>query len=322
MLDMKIRTLQFLDKEIPELIFGSLTMAPMQRNMTPKEGGKVIASALKKGLRWIDTAQLYGSYPHVCLGIEESGIDRKELVISTKSACKTYEEMNLAIEEAMSEMKLTYIDLFLLHAVRSVEDFEERSGALQALIDAKKKGTIGAVGISSHSTIASNVLAEDERLDWYHLMFNKRGMGLTDGTLEEQTRVIEKIKKRGAGFYAMKPLGGGYLRTQAEESLIWVKDHPLVDAVALGMMSEEELEMNIKVFSGEPVSSELSEKLGNIEKKLFVFKNLCIGCRECEKTCEQSAIQVIDRKAVVDPDRCILCAYCVPTCPKFALRII
>ncbi len=319
---MKIKTLRFLDKEVPELIFGSLTMAPMQRNMSPEEGGKVIASALKKGLRWIDTAELYGSYPHVCFGIEESGIDRKELVISTKSACKSYKDMNLAIEEAMRVMKLTYIDLFLLHAVRSVEDYEERSGALQALIEAKEKGIIGALGISSHSTVAANVLAEDERLDWYHLMFNKRGTGLTDGTLEEQTKVIKKIKKRGARFYAMKPLGGGYLRARAEESLIWVKNHTLVDAVALGMISEEELEMNIKVFSGEPVSSELSEKLGNIEKKLFVFKALCIGCRECEKTCEHSAIQVIDRKAIVDADRCILCAYCVPSCPKFALRII
>lgn len=206
--------------------------------------------------------------------------------------------------------------------MRSVEDYEERSGALQALIDAKERGGIGAVGISSHSTIAANALAEDERLDWYHLMFNKRGMGLTDGTLKEQTKVIKKIKKRGARFYAMKPLGGGYLRTQAEESLIWVKNHPLVDAVALGMISEEELEMNIKVFSGESVSSELSEKLANIDKELFVFKALCIGCRECEKTCEQSAIQVVDRKAIIDSDRCILCAYCVPTCPKFALRII
>lgn len=319
---MKIKTLRFLDKEVPELIFGSLTMAPMQRNMPPEEGGKVIASALKKGLCWIDTAQLYGSYPHVRAGIEESGIDRDKLVISTKSAGKSYEDMNLAIEEAMREMNLSYIDLFLLHAVRSVEDFEERSGALQALIDAKEKGVIGAIGISSHSTAAANVLAEDTRLDWYHLMFNKQGVGLTDGTLEEQTKVIEKIKNRGARFYAMKPLGGGYLRAEAEESLLWVKDHPLVDAVALGMMSEEELEMNLKIFSGQSVSAELSEKLGKIEKKLFVFNALCIGCGECEKTCEHWAIQVIDRKAVVDPERCILCAYCVPSCPKFALRII
>lgn len=319
---MKFKTVQFIDKEVPELIFGSLTMAPLQRNMAPEAGGKVIAHALNKGLRWIDTAQMYGSYPHVRLGIELSGINRDELVISSKSACKTYREMNSALDEAMNDMNLQYIDLFLLHAVRSTDDFRERSGALKALLEAKAEGRIGAVGISTHSTVCAEKLADDERLDWYHLMFNKKGTGLTDGTLDEQIEVLKKIKKRGAGFYAMKPLGGGYLKGMAEEALKWVKDNPLVDAVALGMTSEEEVEMNIRVFTNQPVSEELSERLGKIEKKLFVFNALCTGCRECEKTCEQSAIAVAGGKAVISEENCILCGYCVPTCPKFALRII
>jgi predicted aldo/keto reductase-like oxidoreductase len=265
---------------------------------------------------------MYGSYPHVRIGIEKSGINRDELVISTKSACKTYEEMNRALDEAMIELDCSYIDLFMLHAVRSVEDLQERSGALQALIEAKDQGRIGAIGISSHSTVCAGLLAGDERIDWYHLMFNKKGTGLTDGTLDEQIKAIKKIKKRGARFYAMKPLGGGYLKGMAEEALNWVKNHALVDAVALGMTSEEEVEMNINIFTGQTVSEELSERLSKIEKKLFVFTALCIGCRECEKTCEQSAIHVEDKKAFVTEESCILCGYCVPTCPTFALRII
>ncbi|MDA3810441.1 MAG: aldo/keto reductase, partial [Spirochaetaceae bacterium] len=232
------------------------------------------------------------------------------------------QEMNDAIDEAIGEMDCEYIDLFLLHAVRSVEDFNEREGAFQALLEAKNQKKIGSIGISSHSIVCADALSSDKRIDWYHLMFNKKGIGLTDRTLEEQVNVIKKIKKRGARVYAMKPLGGGYLKGMAEEALIWVKNHPLIDAVALGMTSEEELEMNINVFTEQPVSEELSDRLKKIEKSLFVFKDLCIGCRECEKTCEQDAIFVKDGKAIVDPEKCILCGYCVPTCPKFALRII
>ncbi|MBN2658595.1 MAG: aldo/keto reductase [Spirochaetales bacterium] len=320
---MKMKTVRFLEKEVPHLIFGSLTMAPLQRNMSPDEGGDIIAYALEKGIRWIDTAQMYGSYPHVLKGISLSGLDRDELVISTKSAVKSYEDMNRAIDEAMEEMNLDYIDLFLLHAVRSMEDFREREGALSALIEAKSRGRIGAVGLSTHSTRSALLLAEDNRIDWYHLMFNIRGTGLTDGTLEEQILAIEKIKARGAGFYVMKPLGGGYLKSMAEEALKWVKDHRLVDAVALGMMSREEVDMNIDVFSNRPVSDEIKDRLGTVDKKLFVFNALCIGCGKCEETCEQSAIAVnIDKIAVVIPEKCILCGYCVPVCPKFALRII
>ncbi|MBB6480413.1 aldo/keto reductase [Spirochaeta isovalerica] len=320
---MEIKSVRFLEKEVPHLIFGSLTMAPLQRNMPPEEGGDIIAYALKKGIRWIDTAQMYGSYPHVLRGISQSGIDRKELVISTKSAVKSYAEMNRAIDEAMEEMKLDYIDLFLLHAVRSLEDFGEREEALTALLEAKEQGRIGAVGLSSHSTKSALVLAEDSRIDWYHLMFNIRGTGLTDGTLDEQIQAIEKIKNRGAGFYVMKPLGGGYLKSTAEDALKWVKDHRLVDAVALGMMSREEVDMNIDVFSNRPVSEEIKNRLGTVEKKLFVFEALCIGCGKCGETCEQSAIKVnADKIAEVDKEKCILCGYCVPVCPKFALRII
>ena len=318
-----MKTVRFLNKEVPHLIFGSLTMAPLQRNMTPEEGAKVISYALRKGIRWIDTAQMYGSYPHVRKGIAQSEIDREDLVISTKSAVKSYEDMNAAVDEAMAELDLEYIDLFLLHAVRSLEDFAEREGALKALLEAKDQGRIGAVGISTHSTQSALILAEDNRLDWYHLMFNIKGTGLTDGTLEEQTRAIEKIKERGAGFYVMKPLGGGYLKSIAEEALKWVKDHKLVDAVALGMMSREEVDMNIDVFSNRSVSKEIRERIGTVEKKLFVFDALCIGCGKCEETCEQAAIAVNEQnKALVSPEKCILCGYCVPVCPKFALRII
>lgn len=320
---MNYKTVRFLDKEVPHLVFGTLTMAPLQRNLSPEEGGGIIAYAIEKGLRWLDTAQMYGSHGHVRKGIEISGIDRDELVISSKSAVKTYDEMTSAIDEAMDQMDLDYIDLFLLHAVRSVEDFGEREGALQALLDAKKAGRIGAVGLSTHTTKGALVMAEDERIDWYHLMFNMKGTGLTDGTLEEQTLAVEKIKARGAGFYVMKPLGGGYLKFMAEDALTWVRDHPLVDAVALGMVTEEEVDMNVDVFTGRSVSEEVRERLRRVEKKLFAFSAMCIGCKKCEETCEQEAIAVNEeKKAVVDEERCILCGYCVPVCPKFALRII
>ncbi len=319
---MDFNTIRFLDKEVPELIFGSLTIAPLQRNMSPEDGGLVVSAALGKGIRWIDTAQMYGSYPHVRKGIEYSGIDRDELVISTKSTAKSYKDMQDAIVEAMLELNCNYIDLFLLHAVRSMDDFKEREGALKAIIEAKNKNKIGSIGISTHSTICAKALASDKRLDWYHLMFNMEGIGLTDSTLAEQEEAVKIIKDRGARVYAMKPLGGGYLKNKAGEALKWVKNHPLIDAVALGMTSEEEVEMNVKIFRDQPVSTELSNKLKSIEKSLFAFSALCSGCRECGKTCEQSAISVINGKAVVDEKRCILCGYCVPTCPKFALRII
>lgn len=319
---MNFKTIRFLDKEVPELIFGSLTIAPLQRNMSIKEGGSIVAAAIKKGLRWIDTAQMYGSYPHVKYGIESAGVERDKLVLSTKSACKSYEEMQFAINEAMEELGTDYIDLFLLHAVRSLSDFENRKGAFRALVEAKQDKRIGLIGISTHSTECAKALSQEKQLDWYHLIFNKKGIGITDSTLDEQIEAVKLIKARGAKIYAMKPLGGGYLKKEAEDALKWVKNHPLIDAVALGMTSEDELEMNIKVFTNQIIPDELSSKLKKNEKKLFVFNPLCIGCGKCVEACEQKALALKAEKAYVNKEKCILCGYCVPSCPKFAIRII
>jgi len=310
------------DKTVPELIFGSLTMAPLQRNLSVEEGGKIIAMAIKRGIRWIDTAQMYGSYPHVRHGIKLSSIDRDLLVISTKSLARSYDEMNFAIEEALKKLDTSYIDIFLLHGVRSYDDFKERESALEALIKAKEKGKIKFIGASTHTVACARAICMDKRLSWYHLIINHKGIGLLDGTIEDQEEVMKMIKRRGASIYAMKPLGGGYLKNDAITALNWVKNHSHVDAVAVGMTSMEEVEVNCNFFMDLEIPYHLVDKIKSIDKKLFVFKPLCNGCGVCEKTCEQKAIEVVQKKAVVDIKRCITCGYCVPECPQFAIRII
>lgn len=319
---MNFKTLTVGNKEVPEFIFGSLTMAPLQRNLSVEEGGKIIAAAIEKGIRWIDTAQLYGSYAQIKRGIELSGINRDELVISSKSTHQTYEKMKAAIDEAFTALNTDYIDIFLLHSVRSADDFKERQGALDALIEAKKENKIGFIGISTHAMDCARAVAHDERLSWYHMIINYKGIGILDGTVEDQEAVMAEIKKRGAHIYAMKPLGGGYLKNDAEYAINWVRNHPSIDAVALGMTSLEELEMNVNVFQNKKTPVELVDKLKSIEKKLFIFTPLCNGCGSCEKTCDQNAITVVEGKAQVTPEKCMLCGYCVPSCPQFALRII
>ena len=46
----------------------------------------------------------------------------------------------------------------------------------------------------------------------------------------------------------------------------------------------------------------------------------CIGCRICEKTCEQDAIHVVDNVAVIDYDKCISCGKCAEKCPRHLIE--
>ncbi len=48
----------------------------------------------------------------------------------------------------------------------------------------------------------------------------------------------------------------------------------------------------------------------------------CIGCKICEKKCEQGAITVIDNLARIDYEKCTLCGLCAEACPKKIIKII
>ena len=51
-------------------------------------------------------------------------------------------------------------------------------------------------------------------------------------------------------------------------------------------------------------------------------KNACIGCKKCEKTCNNGAITVKDNLAVIDYDKCTNCGACVKECPTGCLKSI
>ncbi len=50
-------------------------------------------------------------------------------------------------------------------------------------------------------------------------------------------------------------------------------------------------------------------------------KELCIGCRICEKICPASAIYMEERKAIVNQAMCIGCGLCAGGCPTGAMRL-
>lgn len=53
-----------------------------------------------------------------------------------------------------------------------------------------------------------------------------------------------------------------------------------------------------------------------------VQKDLCRGCKICEKVCPVLAISVTDRKANVKEDQCRGCGNCESRCPFYAVKMV
>jgi aryl-alcohol dehydrogenase-like predicted oxidoreductase len=305
--------------EVTEMCFGTLTVSHLQAGVAPSEAGPVIARALDLGVNFVDTAQTYQTYAHVAAALK--GRPQKP-VIATKSKAANAEDMQAAVEQALEEMGLDHLDIFLLHLVRSEEDFEDRRAAVDCLLEYKRKGIVRAMGLSTHTLEGLRPALKHPELEIVLPCVNRKGLGVNDGALEELLSLLRELKALGKGVYAMKPLAGGHLFGDVADSLNYVRALKEVDAIAVGMKTAAEVEMNICIFEDRQVPAEVKEKADQVSKKLIIYSHICQGCGTCIENCAQDALSLVDGKSVVDESKCILCGYCAEECPVFCIRVI
>ena len=58
---------------VSRLCFGGLVIGPLQKNLSVEEGGEVIAEAFRLGVNFIDTADLYDTYPLIKWSMDITG---------------------------------------------------------------------------------------------------------------------------------------------------------------------------------------------------------------------------------------------------------
>ncbi|BBB92894.1 MAG TPA: aldo/keto reductase [Methylomusa anaerophila] len=305
--------------KVSRLCFGALTIGPLQSKLSLSEGAAVIKAALDAGVNFIDTAELYGTYPYIREALART--NQPHVVIASKSYAYTYEGMRESVETACRELNRNFIDIFLLHEQSSRLTLKGHRDALQFLLNAKSAGLVKAVGVSTHAVEVVQAAAAMEQIDVIHPILNMRGIGIADGNVVDMLTAIHAAAAMGKGIYAMKALGGGHLCGSALESFNWVLAQQGVASVAVGMQSREEVLLNTAIFSGKPVSRELSDKVSAKQRHLIVEEG-CAGCGTCLQRCPASALYINDEKVNVNAQRCILCGYCGAACPNFCLKII
>ena len=103
--------------EVSRLAFGSLTVGPLQANLSVEEGARVIAYAFDRGINFIDTAQYYQNYEYIGRALQMAR--NKDIVLSTKSYAYSRSQAIEAVEEARRKTGKDVIDVFMLHETES-----------------------------------------------------------------------------------------------------------------------------------------------------------------------------------------------------------
>ena len=302
---------------------GVLTLGNTQLDLPLHEGARIVRYAYDQGIRFFDTAQYYETYPYIREAFADVDCSKENPdrpVIASKSLDLSYEEMEAAIEEALRELDLEYIDVFLLHEVRQDPDWDSRAGAWQCLQDYKAKGVIGAIGVSTHHIDVVQRMINVPECDIVFPLINYVGLGIRKGaepgTAEEMAEAIRQCISAGKGVFAMKAFGGGNLSGQYRKALDYVQSLG-VHSIMVGMGKEEEVDRLISYAEGtlpEDYAPDISAK------RIHVDQGDCEGCGNCIDRCPNKAIfRNENGLAEVNYDICLTCGYCAPVCPVRAI---
>ena len=317
---MEYRLLGRTSLTVSRLCFGTLTLGPLQSNLSLEEGAALLEEAYSCGVNFWDTAEHYRNYDYLRLALKKM---QTLPVIATKSYAYDREGARASLEKARREMDIDIVPLFLLHEQESALTLKGHQEALDFFLEAKTKGLIKAVGISTHTVAAARAAADWDGIDVLHAIVNYRGIGIKDGTIEEMLAAIARAYQNGLGIYGMKALGGGHLIAAAEKALNFVLNLEELHSFAVGISSSEELLVNLHYCQGLKPPLEIAQKLA-LKKRRLEIEEWCIGCGACVENCPQGALfleKTEPARAAVDASRCILCGYCGAYCPEFCLKI-
>jgi predicted aldo/keto reductase-like oxidoreductase len=302
---------------VSRLCFGTLTVAPMQKNKSLAESREIMAEALASGINFFDTADLYDNYAH----LRQLLTMKKDAVICTKSYDYTADGVAKSLNKALREMGRDYVDIYMLHEQESRKTFEGHWEAIAYLIKMKEKGVIRAFGISTHRIEGVVDACEVPEIEVVFPIINFTGIGIEDGGRPEMEKAIAKAKAAGKGLMAMKPLGGGNLLNQRQACFDYILGLDAVDSIAFGMQSVDEVRYNTAMIEGRPVADDVARRVAAIPRKLHI-SDWCEGCGACVAKCSQGALSLQEGKSVVDHAKCLTCGYCAAVCPMFCIKVI
>jgi len=215
----------------------------LQRQLGVQGLADLLHFGYDQGLFFWDTADGYRTHPHVSEALKR--VPRQNVTILTKTRARTAEEMRADLDRFRQELATDYLDIVLLHAVRTPTWPEERQAAMDVLAEARSEGIVRTHGVSCHSFEALQTAA---RTPWVRVALariNPAGM-LMDADPKAVVPVLRQMKAAGKGVIGMKILGEGGLRDRVDECLRYALSLDCVDCFTIGPANRDELSDLIK----------------------------------------------------------------------------
>ena len=191
------------------------------------------------GLRFFDSADSYGSHPHVAEALKH--VPRDKVTVLTKTWARDPASARADLDRFRRELGTDHIDICLMHCLTEGDWTERYKGVMDVLSEAKQKGIIRAHGCSCHSIEALRAAAKSPWVDVDLVRINPVG-AFMDASPDTVVSVIREMHAAGKAVVGMKILGQGELRHRQDEALNFALGLNLLDAFTIGAESPSEQE--------------------------------------------------------------------------------
>lgn len=281
----------------------------------------VIDAALKSGINYLD---VFMSEPQVRTDIGKalSGRRDKVMIQGHIGACwvdgqykvsRDIDEVKTAFEDLLTRLQTDYIDVGFLHFVDKESDWDSlvKSDMMKYALDLKKKGTIRAIGISSHNPVTAKkavdsgyidvlmfslnpaydlIPKERDMIDVFNEVIEGKKQNFSNLTLEPiRAELYRDCEERGVAITVMKTLAMGTLLSEERSPLgmalteaqciSYALSRPAVSAVMIGMQRVSDVEHAAKYWELSKEERDHTKALASL--KMFSADGRCMYCNHC-----------------------------------------
>ena len=214
-----------------------------------KEAVALIQRAIDLGITYFESARAYsGSESYYGEALKER---RRDIFLASKSHERTGDGALKHLETTLSTMKTDYLDLWMVHDVRTTKDLDVifgPKGASRAFEAAKRNKLARFIGISGHRnpTIVSRAI-DLFPFDTVLMPVNPAEPHYWSFLSE----VLPKAREKGMGILGMKTLSRGvcikiFGAESIENFLRFAMTQP-ISAAVVGCETIEQLEMDVRI---------------------------------------------------------------------------
>jgi predicted aldo/keto reductase-like oxidoreductase len=291
-----------------------------KKTIDQRELNSQIAYLLNSGVNYFDTSPAYcrgESERRLGEALEKSGFDREEYIIATKlsnfaASQQSLDDAKKMLAASLKNLRTKYIDCYLLHSIGNggFETFTKRfisNGALDWLVQERKKGVVRHLGFSYHGDIKTFewCMQNHEKYKWDFAMIQMNYIDWNHAKEVNERNVnasylYGELYKRGIPVVVMEPLLGGSLArlkdnmarilaprdptsTGAKWAFRFCASYPGVMCVLSGMTRREHMEENVRTFDTFTPCSQV--EFAALERAAEAYLSLgtvpCTSCNYC-----------------------------------------